>query len=85
MRSFHFKILNNILYCQIFGIKSSPLCSFCNLYYETTFHIFYECERVKYLWSDLVQRFKNILILPTEIPQTAIFEVFDSVRIKPFF
>ena len=35
MRSFQYKILNNILYLNkklhIFGIKSSPLCSLCNL------------------------------------------------------
>ena len=34
MRSFQYKILNNIIYLNkklhIFGIKSSPLCSFCN-------------------------------------------------------
>ena len=44
MRSFQCKILNNIVYLNktldIFGIKSSPLCSFCNLYDETPFHIF---------------------------------------------
>ena len=35
MRSLQYEILNNILYLKkkrhIFGIKSSPLCSFCNL------------------------------------------------------
>ena len=46
------------------------------------FHIPYECERVKYLWSDLVQYLKNTLILPTLTLQTAIF---DYVRIKSFF
>ena len=44
IRSFQYKILNNILYLNkklhIVGIKSSPLCSFCNLYDETPFHIF---------------------------------------------
>ena len=45
MISFQYKILNNILYLNkkpylnYFGIKSSPLCSLCNLYYETPFHI----------------------------------------------
>ena len=58
MRSFQYKILNNVLFfnkkLHIFGIKSSPLSSFCNLYDETPFHIFYECDRVKCLWSHLV-------------------------------
>ena len=58
---------------------SSSLCSFCNLYDETPFHIFYECDLVKCLWSDLVQYFQNTLILPTLAPQTAILGILDSV------
>ena len=58
---------------------SSSLCSFCNLYDETPFHIFYECDVVKCLWSDLVQCFQNTLILPTLAPQTAILGILDSV------
>ena len=88
MRFFQCKILNNILYLNrklhIFGIKSSPLCSFCNLFNGTSFHIFYECDRLKYLWSDLVQCFQNTLILPTLTPQTATLGILDSVRSKSF-
>ena len=58
-------------------MKSSPLCSFCNLYDETLFHIFYECDRVKRLWSDLVQCFQNTSILPTLTTQTAILGIPD--------
>ena len=39
--------------------------------------MFYECDRVKCLWSDLVQCFQNNLILPTLTPQTAIFGFLD--------
>ena len=82
-----FKILNNILYLNkkihISGIKSSPLCYFCNLYDETPFHIFCECGRVKCLWSDLVQCFQNTLLLPT--PQTAILGILDSISNNSFF
>ena len=89
MRSFQYKILNNILYLNkklhIFGIKSSPLCSFCNLYDETPCHIFYECDRVKFLWLELVQCFQNTLILPTLTPQTAILGILDSVSNDSFF
>ena len=53
------------------------MCSFCNLYDETSYHIFYECDRVKCLWSDLVYCFQNNLILPTLTPQTAIFVFLD--------
>ena len=81
MRSFQYKILNNVLFLNekphTFGIKPSPLCSFSNLYAETPYHMFYECHRVKCLWSDLVQCFQNNLILPTLTPQTAIFEFLD--------
>ena len=82
-RSFQQRSLNNILYTNkklhIFGIKSSPLCSFCNLYNKTPFHIFYECDCVKCLQSDLVQCFQNTLILQTLTPQTAILGILDSV------
>ena len=48
MRSSQNKILNNILLLNkkihIFQIKSSAMCSFCNLYNEIPFHIFYECD-----------------------------------------
>ena len=89
MRSFQYKILNNIIYLNkklhIFGIKSSPLCSFCNWYDENPFHIFYECDRVKLLWSDLVQCFQNTLILATLTPQTAMLRILDSVSNNWFF
>ena len=88
MRSFQYKILNKILYLDkklhIFGIKSSPLCFFCNLNDKTPFHIFYECDRVKFLWSELVQCFQNTLILPTLTPQTAILEILDPVSNNSF-
>ena len=89
MRYFQCKILNNILYLNnklnIFGIKSSTLCSFCNSHDETPFHTFYECNRVKYLWSHLVQCFQNTLILPTLTPQTAILGILNSVSNNSFF
>ena len=83
MRSFQYKILNNVLFINkksdTFGRKPSSLCSFCNLYDETPYHIFYECDRVKCLCSDLVQCFQNNLILPFLTPQTAIFGFLDSI------
>ena len=89
MRSFQYKILNNVLFLNkklhTFGIKPSPLCSFCNLYDETPYHMFYECDRVKCLWSDLVQCFQNNLILPTLTPQTAIFGFLDYTNNDSIF
>ena len=84
MRSFQYKLLNNVLFLNkklhIFGIKSSPLCSFYNLYDETPLHIFYKCDGIKCLWSDLVQYFQNSLVLPTLTPQTAIFRLLNSTN-----
>ena len=89
MRFFQYKILNNVLFLNkklhTFGIKPSPLCSFCNLYDETPYHMFYECDRVKCLWSDLVQCFQNNLILPTLTPQTAIFGFLDYTNNDSIF
>ena len=62
-----------------FGIKPSPPFSFCNLYDETLSHMFYECDPVQCLWSDLVQCFQNNLILPSLTRQTAVFGFLDYV------
>ena len=83
-RSFQRKLLNNVLFLNkklhIFGIKSSPLCSFCNLCDETPLHIIYECDCIKCLWSNLLQYFQNSLVLLTLTPQTAIFGFPDSTN-----
>ena len=65
VRSFQYKLLNDVLFLNkklhIFGIRLSPLCSFCNLCNETHLYIFYECDSIKFLWSDLVHYFQNSL------------------------
>ena len=89
MQSFQYKVLNNVLFPNkkfyTFGIKPSPLSSCCNLYEETPFYIFHECDRVKCLYSDLVQCFQNNLNLPTLTPQTAIFGFLDSANNESIF
>ena len=47
--------------------------------------MFYECDRVKCLWSALVQCFQNDLILPTLTPQTDIFGFLDYTSNGPIF
>ena len=46
MRSFRYKILNNVFFLNKklynFGIKPSPLFFFCDSYDETPYHMFYE-------------------------------------------
>ena len=70
-------VLNRKLY--IFE-KPSPPYSFCNLCNKTPFYTFYECNHIKFLWSDLVQYFKNGLVNTTLTPQTAIFGFLDSTN-----
>ena len=89
MRSCQYKILSNVLFLSkklhIFEINSSPLCSFCNLYDETPLNIFYEFDRVKCIWLDLIQYFQNSLKLPTLIPHTVIFWILDFVSNESIF
>ena len=63
MRSFRYKIMNNLLFLNkkfhAFEIKPSLLCSFCNLYVKTPFHLFYEGVGVKCFWLNLVQCFQK--------------------------
>ena len=53
LAEFNFKLLHNIIpngfILSKYG-KSNSNCSYCNLE-ETTFHMLYECARVKHLWS----------------------------------
>ena len=89
MRSFQYKILSNVLFLtkklHTFGIKPFPLCFFCNLYDKTPFHIFHDCDRVKFLWSALLQCFQNSLILATLTSQIAFFVILDSARNDSIF
>ena len=47
--------------------------------------MFYECDRVICLWSDINQWFQNNLILPTLTPQTAIFGFLDYTNNDSIF
>ena len=81
LKSFQYKILGNVLFLnkklRTFGIKPSLLSSCCNLYDETPYHMFYQCDRVKCLWFDLVQCFQSNIILPTLTPQADMFGFLD--------
>ena len=58
-RSFQYRILNRAIICnrKLFEWKiiESPVCVSCNNDCETVEHIFWGCEDVKSLWSDLNQ------------------------------
>ena len=79
MRSFQYKILNNILFLNkkldTSGITNTDLCCFCNAVEETPIHIFFDCVHLKCLWESLRIKFQNDFILPSLTPQTAILEL----------
>ena len=53
LRTFQYKISNNVLYLNEkyfrFKFVSSPICSFCNSEDETPLHLFYSCNQTKSL------------------------------------
>ena len=64
--AFQFKLLNNVLcWNQMlfkFGKCGSPLCSFCNLKNETSYHLFYEFSHTNSLWNQLRHFYRTLLI-----------------------
>ena len=77
IRSFQYKILNNILYLNkklfIFGKINTPLCCFCNNEDETYLHLFFNCLECKNIWMSLKDYFKTSIDIPLLSPQSAIF------------
>ena len=84
LRSFQYKILNNILFLNkklyTFGITNTDLCSFCNAVEETPIHIFFDCVQVKCLWERLQIKFQNDFILPSLTPQAAILGLYNEAN-----
>lgn len=58
LRSFYFKVFHKTIALNEFlhkiGRKDTPLCEFCHKHSETIIHLFYECEKVKPIWDDLI-------------------------------
>ena len=78
---FQYKIINNVFFLNkklfCFNITSSPYCSFCRKNKETTIHIFCECEKTRFLWSELRLYFPQ-LFLPELLQQTALFGFYEN-------
>ena len=74
--------MSYLLIKKSYFLSFSP-CPFSNLFGETLFHIFYECDRIKCLWSDLVQYFENSLILPNLTQLSAIFVILGPLAMTP--
>ena len=69
LRSFQYKILNNILYLNekffIFGVSRTSSCSFCNSFDENITHPFCGCTITQCLWKKLQLKLKDdITLLP---------------------
>ena len=76
LRSFQYKILNNILYLNErlfkFNIIDSPLCSLCGAYNESIKHLFCTCTVTQRLWDQLRSCLYKVISFPTLEPKTVI-------------
>ena len=76
LRSFQYKILNNILYLNKrlfnFIIVDSPLCSLCN---ESIKHLFCTCTVTQRLWDQLKSWLYEVISFPILEPKTVILDL----------
>ena len=64
LNSFNFKVHFNLLPVRSkfldFALDNESLCPFCNLNYETQFHIFGKCTKLNFVW-DFLEEVLNIM------------------------
>ena len=76
LRSFQYKILNNILYLNEqlfkFNIVDSPLCSLCGTYNESIKYLFCTCTVTQSLWDQLRSWLYKVISFPISEPKTVI-------------
>ena len=76
LRSFQYKILNNILYLNErlfkFNVVDSPLCSLCGAYNELIKHLFCTCTVTQRLWHQLKSLLYESISFPILEPKTVI-------------
>ena len=77
LRSFQYKILNNILYLNknlhTFGLSNTQLCSFCKMEEETISHLFYYCIHIQDIWDQVQIYFPDCFHFSKLTLQTTIF------------
>ena len=84
LRSFQYKILNNILYLNErlfkFSIVDSPLCSLRKQENESVIHLSAICSEAFSLWEQLSTwtSSKNIILPSNLVPQVVILRVWDE-------
>ena len=82
LRSFQYKILNNILFLNErlykFNVVTSPLCSLCKEKNESVSHLFCYCQETRRLWHQLQKWFPDYGNLPHLEPQMIILGIWDG-------
>ena len=77
LRSFQYKILNNILYLNknlhTSGLSNTQLCSFCKMEEETISHLFYYCIHIQDIWDQVQIYFPDCFHFSKLTLQTTIF------------
>ena len=57
LRNFQYKFLHRIVSTNEFlykiGVKSSPMCNFCDIHTQTMVHLFLKCTIVESFWKDV--------------------------------
>ena len=70
LRSFQYRLLHHAIITNVqlerYGIKDSPLCTYCNEELETVKHLFCECKKIEPLWNSVVKMIKKENSLSTD-------------------
>ena len=76
LRTFQYKVLNNVLYFKLrlfqFKVSTTFLCSYFNQHDETVQHLFSKCKKVTSLWAEIKPYFANNIKLISLCPQIVI-------------
>ena len=84
LRTFQYKILNNILYLNErlfkFNMDETPLCSLCNQASEFVSHLFCTCTKTCNLWRQLCAWLanQNVMLPSNLVPQTALLGLWNE-------
>ena len=82
LRSFQYKLLNNILYLNErlfkFNVVKSPLCSLCSLVNETVVHLFCECKETVRIWKHLKAWTNGYMNLPEINPESMLLGIWQE-------
>ena len=82
LRSFQYKLLNNIIYLNErvfkFDVVKSPLCSLCSLVNETVVHLFCECRGTIRIWKHFKAWTNRYMNLPRINPENMLLGIWQE-------